>query len=64
MNSEKRPWLIPLLMLLGFFFIVIVIRYLIVEDIDFGFSIIIAVLIMFIYFIAQRLIKHVRNKDM
>lgn len=64
MDSKKKFWLIPLLMLLGIFVIVIVVRYLIVEDLDLGFSLIIAVLVMFIYFIAQRLIRRVRNKDM
>lgn len=52
-----------LLILIGVFIVVVVVRYLALRDFDAGFSIIISVLVLFIYYIVFRLIRYTKNKD-
>lgn len=60
---EKEPLIKVVLFFVGIFIIVIVIRYLILREVDFGFALIIAVLLLFIYFIIQRLLLYIRSKE-
>jgi cell division protein FtsW (lipid II flippase) len=60
---EKEPLIKALLFFVGILVIVIVIRYLILREIDFGFAFIIAVLLLFIYFLIQRLLHYIRSKE-
>jgi len=63
-NSEKGPWIRIALIFVGIFIIVFIVRYLLIKDLDFGFALVIAILLVFIYFIIQRLIHYIRRKEM
>jgi hypothetical protein len=52
-----------LLILIGIFMVVFILRYLVLRDLDFGFSLIMAILLLFIYFIINRLVYYMRRKE-
>jgi cell division protein FtsW (lipid II flippase) len=62
-DSGRGPWIKALLVFAGIFILVLIVRYLVLKDLDFGFSLVIAVLVVFIYFLAQRLTRYVRSKE-
>ena len=62
-NFDKGPLIMALLILIGTFIIVAVVRYLVIRDFDAGFSLIISVLVLFVYYIVFRLIRYIKNKE-
>ena len=62
-DFKRGPLIKAVLVFVGIFIIVLVIRYMLVKDIDFGFSVVIAVLVVFIYYIIKRLLPYVRKKE-
>jgi len=62
-DFEKGPWIKAGLIFVGIFVVVLIVRYLLVNDLDFGFSLIISILVVVIYFIIKRLLHYTRSKE-
>lgn len=63
LNIERGRLIKYLLILIGIFIIVFILRYLVLRDMDFGFSLMMAILLLFIYFIINRLVYYMRREE-
>ena len=63
LKFEKGPWVKALIILVVIFIVVLITRYIILREFDFGFSIIIAILVMFIYILVQRVYHYMKNRN-
>lgn len=55
LGFEKGPWIRILVILAMVFIVVLITRYIIIRELDLGFSIIIAVIITLLYILAKRI---------
>jgi signal transduction histidine kinase len=62
-GEKRREWIGTAIIFVAIYFLILVVRFLLVNDLDFGFSLIVSAVIIIIYILLQRLMPYIRRNE-